>query len=238
MHRILVLLVVALLGLTACGAGEDADSGSGGPAESTEPEPTALPDVARVVCDESGARLETSSVRPQPDGIHFEIVNETGSERSVAIQNAQGTGTGMGVPAGTSTQVVDVEPGALTVSCTDPATEPGAGEAPRGRRRGRHLGLDPPGLRRAVLAGRRLHPGRLRRDHGPDRGREEGRRGLRARARRRLRARRLSRHRHHPRADGSGRRADRGRRPDRRRHRQVAREHGHGLQLPRELTDR
>ena len=129
MHRILVLLVVALLGLTACGAGEDADSGSGGPAESTEPEPTVLPDVARVVCDENGARLETSSVRPQPDGIHFEIVNETGSERSVAIQNAQGTGTGMGVPAGTSTQVVDVEPGALTVSCTDPATEPGAGEA-------------------------------------------------------------------------------------------------------------
>jgi hypothetical protein len=129
MHRILILLVVALLGLTACGAGEDADSGSGGPAESTEPEPTALPDVARVVCDENGARLETTSVRPQPDGIHFEIVNETGSERSVAIQNAQGTGTGMGVPAGTSTQIVDVEPGALTVSCTDPATEPGAGEA-------------------------------------------------------------------------------------------------------------
>jgi hypothetical protein len=129
MHRILALLVVALLGLTACGAGEDTDPGSGGPAESTEPEPTALPDVARVVCDESGARLETSSVRPQPDGIHFEIVNETGSERSVAIQNAQGTGIGMGVPAGTSTQVVDVEPGALTVSCTDPATEPGAGEA-------------------------------------------------------------------------------------------------------------
>ena len=129
MNRILVLLVVALLGLTACGAGEDADSGSGGPAESTEPEPTALPDVARVVCDENGARLETTSVRPQPDGIHFEIVNETDSERSVAIQNAQGTGTGMGVPAGTSTQIVDVEPGALTVSCTDPATEPGAGEA-------------------------------------------------------------------------------------------------------------
>ena len=129
MHRILTLLVVALLGLTACGAGEDADSGSGGPAESTEPEPTALPDVARVVCDENGAHLETTSVRPQPDGIHFEIVNETGSERSVTIQNAQGTGTGMGVPPGTSTQVVDVEPGALTVSCTDPATEPGAGEA-------------------------------------------------------------------------------------------------------------
>ena len=129
MNRILVLLAVALLGLTACGAGEDAGSGEGGPTESTQPEPTALPDVARIVCDENGARLETPSVRPQPDGIHFEIVNETGSERSVAIQNAQGTGTGMGIPAGTSTQVVDVEPGAVTVSCTDPATEPGSGEA-------------------------------------------------------------------------------------------------------------
>ena len=129
MSRILVLFIVALLGLTACGASEDADSG--GPAETTatEPEPTALPDVARVVCDESGARLETPSVRPKPDGIHFEIVNDTGGERSIAIQNAQGTGTGMGIPAGTSTQVVDVEPGAITVSCTDPATEPGAGEA-------------------------------------------------------------------------------------------------------------
>lgn len=127
MNRILVLLVVALTGLTACGAGEDA--GSGGPAESTTSEPTALPDVARIVCDESGARLETPSVKAQADGIHFEIVNEAGGERSLSIQNAEGTGTGMGVPAGTSTQVVDIEPGALTVSCTDPATEPGAGEA-------------------------------------------------------------------------------------------------------------
>ncbi len=56
-------------------------------------------------------------------------MNEAGGERSIAIQNAQGTGTGMGVPAGTSTQVVDIEPGAVTVSCSDPATEPGAGEA-------------------------------------------------------------------------------------------------------------
>jgi hypothetical protein len=125
MNRMLVLFVVALLGLTACGSGEDADSG--GPAESTEPAPTALPDVARVVCDEKGVHVETPSVAPQSDGIHFEIVNETGSERSVAVQNAQGTGTGMGVPAGMSTHVVDVEPGALTISCSDPTAEPGTG---------------------------------------------------------------------------------------------------------------
>jgi hypothetical protein len=128
MNRILVLLVVALLGLTACGAENEA--GPGGPAESTEPEPTsALPDVARVVCDENGARLETPAIKPQPDGVHFEVVNETDGERSLAIESAQGTGVGMGVPAGTSTQILDVEPGDVIVSCSDPTVEPGAGEA-------------------------------------------------------------------------------------------------------------
>jgi hypothetical protein len=129
MNRILVLLVVALLGLTACGAGDDAEP-SGGGAESTEPEPTAaLPDVARLVCDQDGVRLETPSVKPQPDGVHFEVVNETDGERSLSIANAQGTGAGMGVPAGTSTQIFDVEPGDVTVTCSDPTVEPGAGEA-------------------------------------------------------------------------------------------------------------
>jgi hypothetical protein len=131
MNRILVLLLVALLGLTACGAGDDAESGDsgGGGAESTEPQPTALPDVARLVCDESGVRLETPSIKPQADGVHFEIVNETDGERSLAIQSVQGTGVGMGVPVGTSTQILDVEPGDVTVSCSDPAVEPGAGES-------------------------------------------------------------------------------------------------------------
>jgi len=129
MNRILVLLVVALLGLTACGAGDDAESGGGGGAESTEPEPAALPEVARLVCDEHGVRVETPSIKPQADGVHFEVVNETDGERSLAIESAQGTGVGMGVPAGDSTQILDVEPGDVTVSCSDPSVEPGAGES-------------------------------------------------------------------------------------------------------------
>ena len=129
MNRLLVLLVVALLGLTACGAGDDAESGDGGAAESTEPEPTStLPDVARLVCDEDGARLETPSIRPQADGVHFDVENKTEGERSLSIQNVQGTGVGMGVPPGASRQVLDVEPGDVTVSCSDPAVEPGPGE--------------------------------------------------------------------------------------------------------------
>lgn len=127
MNRILVLLAVAVLGLTACGAGDDA--GSGGPTESTDAEPAALPDVARMVCDEEGTRVETPSVKPQADGVHFEVVNETDGERSLAVESAQGTGQGLGVPAGTSLQVLDIEPGAVTVSCSDPTVEPGPGEA-------------------------------------------------------------------------------------------------------------
>jgi hypothetical protein len=130
MNRILVLLVVALLGLTACGAGDDdVGSAGGGGAESTEPEPTALPDVAHLVCDPNGVRIETPSIKPQPDGVHLEVVNETDGERSLSIESAQGTGVGMGVPAGTSTQILDVEPGNVTVSCSDPSVEPGAGES-------------------------------------------------------------------------------------------------------------
>ncbi len=129
MNRILVLLLVALLGLTACGAGDDAEHSGGGGAESTETEPTALPDVARLVCDANGVRIETPSIKPQPDGVHFEVVNETDGERSLSIESAQGTGVGMGVPTGNSTQILDVEPGNVTVSCSDPSVEPGAGES-------------------------------------------------------------------------------------------------------------
>jgi hypothetical protein len=129
MNRIVLLLVVALLGLTACGAGDDAEPSGGGGGESTEPEPTsALPDVARLVCDEDGARLETPSVRPQPDGVHFDVENKTDAERSLSVQNAQGTGAGLGVPPGASRQVFDVEPGDVTVSCSDPSVEPSPGE--------------------------------------------------------------------------------------------------------------
>ena len=124
MRQIQLLALVAVLGLSACGAGEDTD-----PVAATgEREPTALPDVARVVCDEDGARVETPSVKPQTDGIHFEIVNNVGSESAIAVSTAGGGGVGFGAAPGTSTQVVDIEPGALTVTCSDPEAEPVGGE--------------------------------------------------------------------------------------------------------------
>jgi hypothetical protein len=123
MRLLLPLALVAILGLSACGAGEEAGSGS----TTSEPEPAALPKTARVVCTATGIRVETPTVAPQPAGIHFEIDNETDTERSFSLSGVD-TGLGFGAPPGTTAQVVDLGPGALTVGCDDPATEPDAGE--------------------------------------------------------------------------------------------------------------
>jgi hypothetical protein len=125
MTRLLVLALVAALGLSACGAG----STDALPEEADELPASPVPDVARIVCVEEGAaRVETPAVKPQGDGVHLEIVNETGGERAFSATDAQGGGLGGNAPTGTSTQVVDLGPGTLTVSCEEPETEPGPGE--------------------------------------------------------------------------------------------------------------
>jgi hypothetical protein len=124
MNRLLLLALVAALGLPACGAG----SADAPPEETIEPASRA-PDVARIVCAEEGAtRVETPAVRPQGDGVHLEIVNESGGERAFSATDGQGGGLGGSAPAGTSTQVLDLGPGTLTVSCDDPETGPVAGK--------------------------------------------------------------------------------------------------------------
>ncbi len=123
MRPLLLLALAAALGLSACGAGEEAGSGS----TAEEPEPTAVPAAARVVCGPEGAQVETATVAPQADGVHVEIVNETDAERSFSLTAAD-TGMGFPAPPGTTEQVVDLGPGALTVGCDDPAVEPGPGE--------------------------------------------------------------------------------------------------------------
>lgn len=125
--KLLAVLALALaLGLSACGAAEERDPAA---APTGESEPVALPDVARVLCEEDGTRLETPSVKPQGDGIHVEVVNNVNGERSFSVETADGSGgMGLGAPPGTSTQIVDLGPGSLTVSCTDPAVEVEGGE--------------------------------------------------------------------------------------------------------------
>lgn len=117
----LVPLLLALFLLSACGAGEEA--GSGATTSAPEPQPPALPDLARAVCTEDGVTLESPSVKPRVDGLHVEVVNETGSELAFSLSGTE-AGLGFGAPPGTTNEIVDLGPGTLTVACSDPATEP------------------------------------------------------------------------------------------------------------------
>jgi hypothetical protein len=123
MGRVL-LVVAALLALTGCGAGSETT----GPAGSTQnSEPEALQDVARVICQaESPPRVETPAVKPQPDGVHIRFVNRTGKELTFSIEDPGEGGMGANAPQGTSTHVVDLHPGTVSIACYDGFTEDGS----------------------------------------------------------------------------------------------------------------
>jgi hypothetical protein len=123
----LVPLLLAALLVPACGAGQEAGSGSGSTVAEPEPEPTAVPEVARVTCTADGTVVGTPTVAAQPDGVHIEIVNELDAERAFSLTSLE-TGLGFGAPPGTTNQVIDLPPGALTVACTDPAVAAEGGE--------------------------------------------------------------------------------------------------------------
>jgi len=113
--RALALGLALSLGLTACGAGET--TGGVGSTEGSEPE-AALPDVARVVCEDGATRVETPSVKPQEDGIHLQIVNETAEDLGLEIGEAQGEPVmGTNADRGTSTEILELPPGSIWLAC-------------------------------------------------------------------------------------------------------------------------
>ena len=122
--KVFLLAIAAALCLPACGAGEEAEPA--GSTDSSDPK-TALPDIALVVCDPTGTRLATPTVKPQPDGVHLQIENDTGSERSISVLDPQGGGMGQGAPVGRSELVVDLGPGTLEVACADPRADAKSG---------------------------------------------------------------------------------------------------------------
>jgi hypothetical protein len=97
-----------------------------GSTQSSEPD-APLPEVARVVCQEREApTIETPAVKPQRDGVHVRFVNETGKELAFSIEDPSEGGMGAGAPQGTSTQVVDLHPGTVSIACYDAYTEDGS----------------------------------------------------------------------------------------------------------------
>jgi hypothetical protein len=123
-----VLALALAVGLSACGAAQEA--GQGQSTESSEP-PTTLPETARIFCRSGDApSVETPSVKPQSDGVHVQFVNDTGKELSTLIEHPEDAGMGTSAPMGTSSQVVDIGPGTFSVACYDGFTEDGS-EVPR-----------------------------------------------------------------------------------------------------------
>jgi hypothetical protein len=121
--RRLFLVVAAVFALTACGAGPE--TGPAGSTESSQSE--AIPDVARVLCQAKGPpRVETPAVKPQADGVHIQFVNETGKDLAFSIEDPSEGGMGADTREGTSSQVVDLHPGTVSIACYDAFSEDGS----------------------------------------------------------------------------------------------------------------
>ena len=115
MRFVFALALAVTLGLSACGAGQEA--GPAASTESSEPE-AALPDVARVVCQEGATRIETPSVKPQEDGVHLEIVNETRKDLGLDIgESRKEPAMGTNAPIGTSTEILEFPSGSIWLMC-------------------------------------------------------------------------------------------------------------------------
>jgi hypothetical protein len=95
-------LALAVASLAACGRV------SGGP-----PNPSDVPNVARVVCEEDGTGLRTPTVRPQPDGVHILIEDHSGQDMTFAID-------GVGGDDASGEQVWPIPPGRAGVACWGP----------------------------------------------------------------------------------------------------------------------
>ena len=117
----MIRLAILLAALAAAGCGAAADESSPEPAAAPEPP---APLTAVVTCGPDGAVVETPAVAARRDGVHVEIRNESRAERVVHVQSA-GSVQGEGFPAGTYTRIWALPPGPATVTCDEPAGDPG-----------------------------------------------------------------------------------------------------------------
>jgi hypothetical protein len=116
----LLLAVGVVVPLRALGA-----LGGRGPARvvSESPVPGQLPDAAKILCDGSTTQLLTPEVRPQPDGVHFEVENSSGRALGFQVRNGGGSdapaGTSEPADPGTGSPGWAIAPGAASVRCID-----------------------------------------------------------------------------------------------------------------------
>jgi hypothetical protein len=90
--------------------------GQAAPETASEPGAAPLPNVAQIVCRAGGTDVLTPTVRPQPDGVHLDVQNETGSELAFKVDDPRGGGGGFEIPGAS---VMDLHPGEVRVACFD-----------------------------------------------------------------------------------------------------------------------
>ena len=116
--RSMIPVAVLLLG-TACGRPNLAP-----PVEAAE----TTPQVVEVTCDGSSTKVANSVVKPQPDGVHFDIVNSSGADLSFQWAFSGGGG-GDNAPEQKGTLVVPMPPPGGTVDCSPAASASEPSEA-------------------------------------------------------------------------------------------------------------
>ena len=98
------------------------DSGSSRPAKDGRSNfESDVPDTARVICTESGARTSTPQVRPRSDGVHISIDNRS-DKRAFYIRDADlsdGNHGGELAPHSAEEVVSSFSPGKILVGCFD-----------------------------------------------------------------------------------------------------------------------
>jgi hypothetical protein len=118
----LALALAPALAAAGCGAADDAQPGQ--PVAEQPPAEDEPAAAAVVVCDRAGETTLTPRVAASLDGVHVEIRNESGAERVVHVRT-EDSAQGEGFPTGTHTRVWMLPPGSATVTCSDPAEDPG-----------------------------------------------------------------------------------------------------------------
>ena len=102
-----MLLAIAGVALAVAGCG---DATSLPPATGASSPATPLPDVAVVACTADGTRLLTPDVRPQPDGIHVELRQQSGDPATLSSDEGGGWKPGERI-------VLTAPPGRVRMGC-------------------------------------------------------------------------------------------------------------------------
>jgi hypothetical protein len=118
--KLRLLLLALLVASPAAGCGQ----GAAEPAPTTPAEAGSLPDVAQIECEVNGAKVLTTRVRPQPDGLHLNVENDTGTELAFTVEESETGGQGASAPTGSVDYVWPIPPGKVFVKCTSDEADP------------------------------------------------------------------------------------------------------------------